>query len=228
MSLPPVTALSGVLSSQTMRFRATKWKPQSNGFTLVELLVGVAVGSITLGMVATIASRYNRSTDTAIWAAQTEQDYGRISRLMATEIREACLVQVSGSPGTTATPPVTPCTPASVTPCTTAPGTALYLLVPLNLANGTVSYRVISYTRNTNQLRRTGPPITATGALSTAADVADVVLMDNLVNSSTGFVPRVNNTCTSATIQFQFAVPNLATTLTREIVVSVGSPSVLN
>jgi prepilin-type N-terminal cleavage/methylation domain-containing protein len=211
-----------------MKLRAIKWKLPARGFTLVELLVGLVVGSITLGMVATIASRYNRSTDTAIWAAQAEQDYGRISRLLATEITEACLVQVSGSPTTTATLPATPCTPASATPCTTTTGTTLYLLVPLTLANGTVDYRVISYTRNTNQLRRTGPPITATGALSTAADVANVVLIDNLVNANAGFAPQVNGTCTSAIIGFQFAVPNLTSTLDRSITVSVGSPVVQN
>lgn len=142
-----------------------RWSPHSKGFTLIELLVGLAAGSIALGLVVTTAATYNRSTDTAIWAAQTEQDYGRISRLMATEITEACLVQVSGSPSTTATLPATPCMPASATPCTTTSGTTLFLLVPLTLANGTISYRVISYTRNNDQLRRTGPPITATGAL---------------------------------------------------------------
>jgi hypothetical protein len=188
----------------------------------------MVLGIITLGMAAFIVSSYIRSTDKAIWSGQMEQDYGRISRLMKAEINEACLVQVSASPSTTATLPATPCTPASATPCTTTNGTTLYLLVPVTLSNGTVTYRVISYTRSNDQLLRTGPPITATGALGTTADVSNVILIDNLANLASGFAPTVSPDCTSATIAFQFSVPNQNTTLARTLTVSVGSPAVQN
>jgi len=205
-----------------------RWLPMTRGFTLVELLIGLVLGSITLGMAAFMIVSYIKSTDAAIWSGQMEQDYGRISRLMKTEINEACLVQVSASPSTTATLPATPCTPASATPCTTTSGTTLYLLVPVNLANGTVTYRVISYVRNNDQLLRTGPPITATGALGTTADVSNVVLIDNLDNVAAGFAPTVSTDCTSATIAFRFLVPNQTTTFDRTLTVSVGSPSMQN
>lgn len=202
--------------------------PLTKGFTLVELLIGLVLGGITLGMATIMVISYIRSTDKAIWSGQMEQDYGRISRLMKAEINEACLVQVSASPSTTATLPATPCTPASATPCTTTSGTTLFLLVPVTLTNGTVSYRVISYARSNDQLLRTGPPITATGALGTTADVANVVLIDNLTNASAGFAPTVSNDCTSATIGFRFSVPNQSTNLNRTLTVSVGSPGMQN
>ncbi|MCP9817651.1 prepilin-type N-terminal cleavage/methylation domain-containing protein [Synechococcus sp. GreenBA-s] len=198
---------------------------QAKGFTLVELLIGLVLGSITLGMAAILVGSYIRSTGRALWTGQMEQDYGRISRLMKTEISEACLVQVSGSPSTTATLPATPCTPASATPCTTTTGTTLFLLVPVTLTNGTVTYRVISYSRTNDQLLRTGPPITATGALNTTADVANVVLIDTLTNGAAGFVPTVTTNCLSATIAFQFTNAAQGITFDRNLTVSVGSPA---
>lgn len=198
---------------------------QAKGFTLVELLIGLVLGGITLGMAAILVGSYIRSTGRALWTGQMEQDYGRISRLMKTEISEACLVQVSGSPSTTATLPATPCTPASANPCTVTTGTTLSLLVPVTLANGTVTYRVISYSRTNDQLLRTGPPITATGALNTTADVANVVLIDTLTNSAAGFAPTVTTNCLSATIDFQFTNATQGITFDRELTVSVGSPA---
>lgn len=212
--MSPVPATPGTASDLQKRLsRNTK------GFTLVELLIGLALGGITLSMTAFIVISYIRSTDKAIWSGQMEQDYGRISRLMKTEINEACLVQVS-APST--------CTPASANPCTTTSGTTLYLLVPVTLANGTVSYRVISYARSNDQLLRTGPPITATGGLGTTADVSNVVLIDNLTNATAGFEPTVSTDCTSATINFQFSIPNQSTTFSRSLTVSVGSPAMQN
>jgi type II secretory pathway pseudopilin PulG len=199
-----------------------------NGFTLVELLIGLVVGTVSLGLAILVLINYIRTTDTAVWIGQAEQDFGAIKRFMKTEISEACLVQVSGSPSTTATLPATPCTPASANPCTTTSGTTLYLLVPITNANGTVNYRVISYSRSGNQLLRTGPPITTAGSLGTGADVANVVLMDNLSNSSAGFAPSVSPDCASATMNFSFAIPKSSNVLNRSLTVSAGSPSLLN
>jgi len=201
---------------------------RSKGFTLTELLIGLVVGSISLGLAINVLINYIRTTDSAVWIGQTEQDFGAIKRFIKTEINEACLVQVSGSPSTTATLPATPCTPASANPCTTTSGTTLYLLIPIANANGTVTYRVVSYTRSGTQLRRTGPPITATGALGTGADVANVVIMDNLSNSSAGFAPTVSTDCAAATMSFSFAIPNSSNTLSRALTVSAGSPFLLN
>ena len=218
-----VPAITGTPSSLLRR-----GSPSAKGFTLVELLIGLVLAVITFGLGAVLVAGYIRSAGKAIWTGQMEQDYGRISRLMKTEISEACLVQVSGSPSTSATAPATPCTPASANPCTVTSGTTLYLLVPVTNLNGTVTPRVISYTRSNDQLLRTGPPITATGALGTAADVSNVVLIDNLVNSAAGFAPTVSTNCTSATIGFQFSVPTQGTSFNRSLTVSVGSPAMLN
>ena len=209
-----VPAITGAPSSLLRR-----GSPSAKGFTLVELLIGLVLAVITFGLGAVLVAGYIRSAGKAIWTGQMEQDYGRISRLMKTEISEACLVQMT-LPST--------CIPASANPCTVTSGTTLYLLVPVTNLDGTVTPRVISYTRSNDQLLRTGPPITATGALGTAADVSNVVLIDNLVNSAAGFAPTVSTNCTSATIGFQFSVPTQGTSFNRSLTVSVGSPAMLN
>jgi prepilin-type N-terminal cleavage/methylation domain-containing protein len=226
MTQPQMLLLPAITGAPSSLLR--RGSPSAKGFTLVELLIGLVLAVITFGLAAVGVASYIRSTGKAIWTGQMEQDYGRISRLMKTEISEACLVQVSGSPSTSATAPATPCTPATANPCTVASGTTLYLLVPVTNLNGTVTHRVISYTRSSDQLLRTGPPITATGALDTAADVSNVVLIDNLVNSAAGFAPTVRSNCTSATIAFQFSVPTQGTSFNRSLTVSVGSPAMQN
>jgi hypothetical protein len=193
---------------------------------------------MALGMAAIVVVSYIRSAGKAIWAGQMEQDYGRISRLMKTEISEACLVQVSGKPDASATLPATPCTPASAKPCEGTTGTTLYLLVPVTLRTGTVTYRVISYSSKKNQLLRTGPPISATGALDVltsenkaTVDIKDVILIDNLFwiedGSNHGFKPKVSPNCTSATIDFEFTNSN-QDIIERSLEVSVGSPAMMN
>jgi|694.fasta_scaffold50390_5 prepilin-type N-terminal cleavage/methylation domain-containing protein len=190
----------------------------SKGFTLVELLVALVVGSISLGLAITVLTQYIRTTDRAIWIIQTELDFESVQRFIRKEINEACLV--SATVPTTCTPP------ASATPCTTTSGTTLYLLIPP--LNGVGAPRQISYTRNGTELRRTGPPITSTGALGTGADVANVVIMDNLSNSSEGFAPTVSTDCTSATMSLRFSIPNSNDVLNRTFTVSAGSPLMID
>ena len=198
---------------------------------------------MALGMAAIVVVSYIRSAGKAIWAGQMEQDYGRISRLMKTEISEACLVQVSeiksiDDDKAKLLLPATPCTPASPKPCDGTTGTTLYLLVPVTLRTGTVTYRVISYSSKKNQLLRTGPPISASGALDVVTsenkvtdDTKDVILIDNLFwledGSNHGFKPKVSSNCTSATINFEFTNSN-QDIIKRNLEVSVGSPAMMN
>ncbi len=191
------------------------------GFTLVELMVALVVSATVISLAARLASDYMSSTNTATWVAQVQHDISRFSRLLKTEVNEACLVQVDTSPSTTATAPSTPCTPSAA--CTTTAGTTLYLLVPVTEDNGSVTYRVISYSRNGSDLRRTGPPIAANGSLDTTqSDVSNVVVMDNLVNGSGGFRPSVDSSCTTATMNVQYAVPNSGGTVSRTHVFPIG------
>lgn len=191
------------------------------GFTLVELMVALVVSATVISLAARLASDYMSSTNTATWVAQVQHDISRFSRLLKTEVNEACLVQVDTSPSTTATAPSTPCTPSAS--CTIAAGTTLYLLVPVTEDNGSVTYRVISYSRNGSDLRRTGPPIAANGSLDTTqSDVSNVVVMDNLVNGSGGFSPSVDSSCTTATMNVQYAVPNSGGTVSRTHVFPIG------
>ena len=222
MSHPLVPAATGA-SSDFLRGRSIPHR----GFALVEILLGLVLGGVVLGLAAVVVVSYLRITDKALWIAQTEQDFGRISRLMKTEINEACLVQVSSSPSTTATLPRTPCNPATALPCATSTsGTTLYLLVP-TLSSVTVQYNVISYTRTNDKLLRTGPAINTNGSLGTANTTSPVVLIDNLSNLPAGFVPTLNSDCVSATVSLQFSVPNQNATVTHSFQASVGSPSML-
>jgi len=188
-------------------------------FSLVELLVAVGVSATVISMAAILAINYIKTSNTAKWVAQTQQDVSRLSRLLKTEVNEACLVQVDSAPSTST---ASPCSPTG-TACSTAAGTTLYLLVPVTLADGSVTYRVISYSRNGSDLRRDGPRISADGTLDTSqSDVSNVVVMDNLVNGSGGFIPSVDSSCTTATLDVQYAVPNGGGTVTRTHVFPIG------
>jgi prepilin-type N-terminal cleavage/methylation domain-containing protein len=188
-------------------------------FSLVELLVAVAVSATVISMAAILAINYMKTSNTAKWVAQTQQDVSRLSRLLKTEVNEACLVQVDSAPSTST---ASPCSPTG-TACSTTAGTKLYLLVPVTLVNGSVTYRVISYSRNGSDLRRDGPRISADGTLDTSqSDVSNVVVMDNLVNGSGGFIPSVDSSCTTATLDVQYAVPNGGGTVTRTHVFPIG------
>ena len=188
-------------------------------FSLVELLVAVAVSATVISMAANLAINYMNTSNKAKWVAQTQQDVSRLSRLLKTEVNEACLVQVDSAPSTST---ASPCSPTG-TACSTATGTTLYLLVPVTLADGSVTYRVISYSRNGSDLRRDGPRISADGTLDTSqSDVSNVVVMDNLVNGSGGFIPSVDSSCTTATLNVQYAVPNGGGTVTRTHVFPIG------
>jgi len=188
-------------------------------FSLVELLVAVGVSATVISMAANLAINYMNTSNKAKWVAQTQQDVTRLSRLLKTEVNEACLVQVDSAPSTSTT---SPCSPTG-TACSKAAGTTLYLLVPVTLADGSVTYRVISYSRNGSDLRRDGPRISADGTLDTSqSDVSNVVVMDNLVNGSGGFIPSVDSSCTTATLDVQYAVPNGGGTVTRTHVFPLG------
>jgi len=192
-----------------------------SGFTLTELMVALVVSATVISMAARLATDYMRTTNTATWVAQVQHDVSRFSRLLKTEVNEACLVQVDTSPPTSATA----CTPSAA--CTTTAGTTLYLLVPVpvTLLDGSlnVTNKVISYSRNGSDLRRTGPPIAANGSLDTTqSDVSNVVVMDNLVNGSGGFSPSVDSSCTTATMGVQYAVPNGGGTVSRTHVFPIG------
>jgi prepilin-type N-terminal cleavage/methylation domain-containing protein len=173
-------------------------------FSLVELLVAVAVSATVISMAAILAINYIKTSNTAKWVAQTQQDVSRLSRFLKTEVNEACLVQVDSAPSTSAT---SPCNPTG-TACSETPGTKLYLLVPVTLTDGSMTYRVIMYERNGSDLRRDGPLIAADGTLDTTKEQSNVVVMDNLVNGSGGFIPSVDKSCTTATMKVQYAVPN--------------------
>jgi hypothetical protein len=202
--------------------RRQRPRGRRGGFTLIELMVALVVSAIVISLAARLASDYMSSTNTATWVAQVQHDISRFSRLLKTEVNEACLVQVDTSPSTTATAPSTPCTPP-VSACSTTAGTTLYLLLPVTLVDGSVTYRVISYSRNGSDLRRTGPPIAADGSLDTTqSDVSNVVVMDNLVNGSGGFRPSVDSSCTTATMSVQYAVPNGGGTVSRTYVFPIG------
>ena len=188
------------------------------GFTLVELMVALVVSATVISLAARLATDYMRSTNTATWVAQVQHDVSRFSRLLKIEVNEACLVQVDGTSPTSATA----CTPPAAA-CSTTAGTTLYLLLPVTQGNGSVTNKVISYSRNGSELRRTGPPIAADGSLDTPqSDVSNVVVMDNLVNGSGGFVPSVDSSCTTATMGVQYAVPNGGGTVSRTHVFPIG------
>ncbi len=189
----------------------------STGFTLVELLIGVVLGGISLAAVASVAVSHIRYTNRVTWSTQTQRDIAKINSFLAVEAREACSYTAGATaPANWATSPMptpSPCTTA----CTSGAGTQLRMLVPFS-TNVTAQPvpRVIRYYTSVNattgrtELLRDGPRILVSGQLDpiTANDQTAAVLVDG-VNT---FTTNVSNDCRSVTIQLNFNVPSGAGT----------------
>lgn len=185
------------------------------GFTLIEMMISVVVTGLAIAMASVLAINYLRTTDSAIWINQARQDSSSIGRLLRAEVNEACLVGQDTTPitsVTSATPTNTPCTPynACSSSAVTTVDHTLSLLLPITLPNGTVSYRVITYSRNATNLTRLGPPIASDGTLDVTSSSTNIstTIVDTLVNSTAAFQPTVSTDCSRTTISMLLNVPN--------------------
>ena len=169
-------------------------RPQAtsqHGFTLVELLVAIAISAMFVTLTWSSIQGAIRFFEANLWQVQLERDLNRVSTLLDAEAEDACVF------GTTAAPAAC----AAAAPVCAAATNQLRMRVTLLDANSvpTGADAVILYTRNTatNELLRSGPQILANGRL----DPANTAANDQLVmRGVTGFALTPNNDCDTATV----------------------------
>jgi len=127
------------------------------GFSMVELMIGGAVGVICLGALITVILSYVRSRDRLEAVLRLQDQWGRLQFLLDREIQEATPVTAS----------------SSVSASCGAGSVALSLEVPGN------SNRILYYLSGTT-LRRCGPVITSSGDLG--ATVSDALLLNGVTS----------------------------------------------
>lgn len=194
---------------------------KSQGFTLVELLIGTVLGGIAVAAAASVIVSHLNSTNATIWAVQLQRDLSKFNYLLNSEAVEACRVQAGTPPANdTACVPGTFATPLSCA-TVTGPATNFSLLVPLDVANADPVERVITYRLDSGRVLRDGPRILTSGRLDTtvANNQNNAVVLDGV----TAFTPTVSADCRSATITVTLAVPTYALTRTQTIRVAAGA-----
>ncbi|WP_411871052.1 prepilin-type N-terminal cleavage/methylation domain-containing protein [Vulcanococcus limneticus] len=184
-----------------------RWRsqPQHQAFSLVELLVVVAVGGIALAATVPILVGQIRVTRSFYSSGQVRQDLSRLHRFLLTETSEACAFQV-GSTSLTSCGAV----------CVATGSNELRLLVPITASvndnpAAAANLRTIVYRLSGTQLLRTGPRILSSGALdtNTANNQTDTLVIDN-VNT---FTPAVSSDCNVVTLSIRLNVPGTAATV---------------
>ena len=194
---------------------------KSQGFTLVELLIGTVLGGIAVAAAASVIVSHLNSTNATIWAVQLQRDLSKFNYLLNSEAVEACRMQAGTPPANdTACVPGTFATPLSCA-TVTGPATSFSLLVPLDVANADPVERVITYRLDSGRVLRDGPRILTSGRLDTtvANNQNNAVVLDGV----TAFTPTVSADCRSATIAVTLAVPTYAITRNQTIRVAAGA-----
>jgi prepilin-type N-terminal cleavage/methylation domain-containing protein len=174
-------------------------------FTLVELLVAAAIGTVVLAATASVLISQMRMTSKFYTAGQVQQDLLRLHRFLLAETNEACAFQL----GSTS---LTSCGAA----CTQTGSSELRLLVPITTSvnsdpTAAASLETIVYRLSGNNLLRSGPRILSSGALDTTAanDQTDVLVIDN-VNT---FTPTLSADCNILTLALRLNVPGTTDTV---------------
>lgn len=180
------------------------------GFTLVELLVGLLISGVVFVAATDLLLNHIRTSESTIWGINLERSLSKLTNLMAAEASEACAL------GTTANPSI--CTPAAA--CPTTSSTEVRMMVPV-LTAGNITNEWIRYFRNasTNQLLRDGPRILPSGALDiVSADQVNVLVMERV----TDFAVTPGDDCRSATLQVTANSANANYTRTQVIGLRAG------
>jgi prepilin-type N-terminal cleavage/methylation domain-containing protein len=130
-------------------------------FTLVELLIGAALGAVVLAATANVLISQMRMTRSFYTAGQVQQDLLRLHRFLLAETNEACAFQLGS----------TSLTNCGAT-CTQTGSSELRLLVPITTSvnsdpTAAGSLETIVYRLSGNQLLRSGPRILSSGTQPT-------------------------------------------------------------
>ncbi len=163
----------------------------SAGLTLVELMVGLLIGSLFVPLVWTTIRGSIQFFEASIWQGRLERDLDRLTALLSSEAQEACLFGTDAAPSDCAAG-------NPICAATATPNQLRMLVTLLNTTGASPANAVITYTRDTNnELRRTGPTILADGRLDPDTTPSDQLVMRGV----TAFTVTPNDDCNTATIE---------------------------
>ncbi len=196
-----------------------------NGFTLIELLIGGVLTAIALGSVAVLSVHQIRIADRVYSLTTVNRNFRRLSDLLKVEVGEACILRGGANPRTTATLPDSPCKPQSPSVCDPATAAAdLRMLIPVQAAgSNAISYNLVRFYLNGNELLRDGPQVDANGLLTNTAATGSRVLS----NVST-FTPTVSADCTWVSLVLGLNVPGSTDVVTRTLTLYSGAAESIN
>jgi len=198
-------------------------KASKQGFTLVELLIGLALTSLVLGSLAVLAVQQMQLANRVVGFTDVNRNFQRLSDLLKIETGEACILRKGVSPRTTATLPDTPCKPEATSACAT-PSSAneLWLLVAIQDGINGIAYAPIRYYLSGTDLLRDGPQVDDNGLLTTTTATGSRVL-----TNISRFVPTVSTDCTSVSLDVGVTYPGRAEVL-RTLTLYSGASEMIN
>ncbi|MCP9885111.1 hypothetical protein KBY97_08230 [Synechococcus sp. ATX 2A4] len=204
-----------------MKHLAAK-RQSSNGFTLVELLIGSVLTIITMGSVAFLAAQQIRVADNVYATTTINRSFRRFSDLLKVEVAEACMLRGGVNPRTTATLPDTPCKPQDPSVCLPQTTTSdLRMLVPIQPpgSNAITYTNIIRYYLSGTELLRDGPQIGVNSLLVPGTTVAASRVLSNV----SAFTATVSGDCTWVTLNLTLAVPGSTAVVARQLTLYSGS-----
>jgi len=198
-----------------------RYRRNFNGLTLVELLIGVVIGCVTMAAATVVILSHLKTTNTVIFATQIQRDLGRFGYLINSEAQESCRLQSDSAPAND-----TSCVPPTTSPCNGAvsTGTNFNMLIPLQVANADPVKRVVTYRYNSSskQILRDGPRILSTGRLDT--NILNNQNSGLILDGVTAFSHTVDKDCRTATLQVTMEVPTISTPpISQAFRLSVGT-----
>jgi prepilin-type N-terminal cleavage/methylation domain-containing protein len=182
-----------------------------SGFTLVEVLIGLFVGGVSLAMASQLLVGHINGVNLSVAASEAQRSFNRLNYLMSNELAEGCTMRLTTNPPTTA-----PCTPPTSACDDTTTASQLRVLVPVLNDAGQLDYdNIVRYYRSTftNQLLRDGPRILRNGRLSPGAGNRQNAAV--VIDGVTAFTARLSPDCRSATITLTLRPPNTTATFVR-------------
>lgn len=179
-------------------------RPQQAGFTLLELLIALALGGMLIGLASSVITSHLRTTQKQAELQRMRDHWGRINFFLETEIREGQSLGTEDGTGI----------------CASKPNRVLTITVPNPSAPSTPG-RIVYY-NNGVDLWRCGPAVNRDGTLDFANQTDGILVENASLSLPAGFTGPTDSTTYTVTLRswdggslFTFAESSSARTSIR-------------